>query len=207
MLRRWLAGQFARPSGVAGRWLIAPWLDIISRSMNRAVFAALDLRGEDRVLEVGFGGGELLQWILAATSGRVWGVDISHAAFARACRRFRREIAEGQLELALASVDSLPLPDGAADKALSVNNIYFWPDPKAAMRELARVLRPGGQLLIALETPESLRSWPGHRYGFRLFDADEVTALMKDAGFADLRVLQGIDPRLGQFLCILGSRS
>lgn len=57
----WLARQFARPSGLAGRWLIAPWLNRISRAMNRLVLAQLGVGPRDDVLEVGFGGGGLLR--------------------------------------------------------------------------------------------------------------------------------------------------
>lgn len=207
MLRRWLAGQFARPSGLAGRFLIAPWLDRISRSMNRLVLAELDLRSDDRVLEVGFGGGDLLAMILSRTSGDIWGVDISGAAGARARRRFRREEEEERLRLHQASVETLPLGDCAVDKAVSVNNIYFWQDPAASMSELSRVLPPGGRLFVSLETPESLRSWPGHGYGFRIYDEEDVRQLMTGAGFVGIRVAHGADPALGDYFCISGSRS
>src|SRR3546814_7088810 len=94
LVRRYLAGQFARPSGWSGRWLIGPWLDRIGREMNRLTLKQLDLQQPDSVLEVGFGGGGLLAMILASTSGEVHGVGISRPLVQRARRRFPRPSSE-----------------------------------------------------------------------------------------------------------------
>src|SRR3546814_18171442 len=57
LVRRYLAGQFARPSGWSGRWMIGPWLDRIGREMNRLTLTQLDLPPHDSGWEVGFGVG------------------------------------------------------------------------------------------------------------------------------------------------------
>jgi len=200
-LRRWLAGQFARPTGPAGRWLIAPWLNRISGKMNRLVLERLDLRPADDVLEVGFGGAALLAAIRAATSGLVYGVDVSREAVARAKRR----LGEG-VTLFEASVEAVPLADDSIDKACSVNNIYFWPDPEGAMRELKRVIRAGGKLAICFEPPEELRKWPGHRFGFRLFELEAIESLLTAAGFDPVATETGRGRKPDRFLCLSASR-
>ena len=171
--------------------------------MNRLTLAQLDLRADDAVLEVGFGGGDLLAAILSATSGPVWGADVSAAMVARAKRRFR-DIE--RLRVIEASVENLPLPSEWVDKVCSVNNLYFWPDSPAAMRELARVLRPGGRLALCFEPPEELRKWPGHRYGFRLYDETQARALMEAAGFGRIRRAEGRGRKPDRFLCLTGER-
>ena len=203
MILRWLARQFARPSGVAGRWLLGPWLDRISEEMNRVTLAQLAVGRHEAVLEVGFGGGGLLAMLTKATEGRVIGVDVSRAMLARARRRFRRV---SQVAVYQASVEALPLEDASVDKACSVNNLYFWPDPAAGMAELARVVRPGGRLAVAFEPPEELRKWPGHRHGFRLFQEEEVRRLMEGAGFTDIHRAEGRGRKPDFFLCLTGER-
>lgn len=204
MIGRFLARQFARPSGWLGRLWIAPWLDRISAEMNRLTLAELDLRPDEAVLEIGFGGGALLAAILATTSGPVWGVDLSPAMVARARRRFAGVV---RLQLVEASVERLPLATASVDKACSVNNLYFWPDPAAGMAELARVVRPGGMLAIAFEPPEELRKWPGHRFGFRLYEEAELRSLMAAAGFIGLRRAEGSGRKPDRFLCLTGVRA
>jgi arsenite methyltransferase len=172
--------------------------------MNRLALAQLDVRPDDDVLEVGFGGGGLLALLLDATGGRVTAVDVSEAMVRRARRRFR---GIERLQLRVASVEAIPLADASVDKACSVNSLYFWPDPAAAMRELARVVRPGGRLAIALEPPEELRKWPGHRYGFRLFEETEVRKLMEEAGFTGIECAEGRGRRPDLFLCLTGERA
>src|SRR3546814_564532 len=105
-----------------------------------------------------------------------------------------------------ASAEALPLPDAAVDKACSVNNIYFWGDPAAAMAEFARVIRPGGRLAICFEPADELRKWPGHEYGFRLYEGHEVHRLFAEAGFDKVvgRWASGRKP--DRFLCLSAIR-
>ncbi|MGZ8336634.1 MAG: class I SAM-dependent methyltransferase [Allosphingosinicella sp.] len=200
---RWLARQFSRPSGWLARLIIAPWLNRIGRAMNRLVLAELRVGADDDVLEVGFGGGGLLRMLLAVTAGRITGVDVSEDMVERARRQFRRE---PRVSLHAGSVEQLPLADASVDRACSVNNLYFWPDPEGGMRELARVIRPGGVLAIAFEPPEELRKWAGHRFGFRLFEPAEVGRLMGQAGFDRIREREGLGRRPDRFLCLTGER-
>lgn len=201
---RWLARQFARPSGLAGSWLIAPWMDRISGEMRRLAIEGLEIGECDRVLEIGFGGGRLLRDIAARSSGDIFGIDISAAVVARG----RRRLADvgGRVQLFEASVQALPLPDGEVHKAVSLNSLYFWPDPEAAFGELARVLRPGGRLVLGFEPPEELAKWQGSRFGFRAFDAAKVERLLSGAGFMSVTTAQGQGRKPDRFLILSAER-
>ncbi len=207
MLSRFLARQFARPSGWAGRWLIAPILDRTGAAMNRLIFEQLRFCRGDRVLEVGFGGGDLVARLLDAGLRDIVGVDLSEDMVARAQRRFRREIREGRLSLLAGSAEKLPLGDSSVDKACSVNNIYFWKDPTAVMAEFARVVRHGGKLGVSFQTSAAVRRWPGHVYGFTAYEPEEVARLMEQAGFVGTHTAAGNDPRVGDFLCLTSERA
>jgi SAM-dependent methyltransferase len=206
VLRRYLARQFACPHGFIGGLLIGNWLNAISAQMNRLAIVQLDVRAGDRLLEIGFGGGDLLEALIFGRSGTVMGVDISPTMVELAERRFRRLIRKGRLKLYRASAERLPLPDLAVHKAVSVNSLYFWPDPQGAFAELARVVKPGGRLVICFEPASELRKWPGHRFGFRLYEAEEVTALMEAAGFGRVEAAWGTGRKPARFCCLSGTR-
>ena len=202
LIHKYLARQFARPRGLAGRWIFGTWLDRVNQGMNALALRLLDVRPGDRVLEVGFGGGGLLAGILARGPAETIGIDLSEEMVARAERRFRRDSAQGKVRLLAGSVERLPLASAVADKACSLNSIYFWSDPAAAMHELARVLGPGGMLVIGFEAPETLRAWPGHRYGFTVFEPADVIRLATEAGFGNAEVHEGMEPKFGRIFCV-----
>jgi len=203
---RFLARQFARPSGVAGRWLIAPWLDRIGRTMNEAAYRQLGAATGDCVLEVGFGGGGLAALLLKA-GAEVVGVDRSEAAVARAHRRFRREIRRERARFLLGSAEALPVEAAAVDLACSVNAVYFWPELEPVMREFARVVRPGGALVLCFQIPEAVRAWPGHRFGFHAHEPEDVARAMTEAGFRLQENVYGSGAAVGGFVCMRGERA
>ncbi|MEA3064654.1 MAG: hypothetical protein QOJ27_1100 [Sphingomonadales bacterium] len=174
--------------------------------MNALALSCLDLERDDWVLEVGFGGGGLLRSLLLGTRGEVFGADLSKTLIARARERFARDVRRGRLHLYCASVESLPLPPATVTRAVSVNSLYFWPDPAAALAELARVIKPGGRLAIAFEPAAELRKWPGHRFGFRLFEVAEVRVLMAAAGFGAIAERWGTGRKPARFCCLSGER-
>lgn len=206
MLRRSLARQFARPHGWIGERLIAPWLDRIAGPSNRLALRQLDVRPGECVLEIGFGGGALLAALLSAVAGRVIGVDISDEMVARARRRFARQLGTGQLHLVRSPVERLSIEDESVDAAVSVASLYFWPDPEAAFAELARAIRPGGRLVLCFEPADELRKWPGHRFGFRLFEQHEVEQLLARAGFSVRLAETGYGSKPDRFLCLSAVR-
>ena len=202
LAQRYLARQFARPRGLAGRWIFGTWLDRVNQGMNAQALRLLDVRPEDRVSEVGFGGGSLLASILAANPKQAIGVDLSEEMVARGRSRFGRQIAAGQAQILAGSVERLPIGDATVDKACSLNTIYFWKNPAAGMAELARVLRPGGMLILGFEAPETLRAWPGHRYGFTVHEPNAVVRLAEEAGFGNAEVHEGLEPKYGKIYCV-----
>lgn len=130
-----------------------------------------------RAVEIGVGSG-----LFAEPLGVGLGVEPSPAMAARARAR-GIEVLEGTAE-------ALPLPDGAVDLALMVTTICFVDDPAVALAEAARVLAPGGLLLVGFvdAASELGRRYDRHRaqskfYGqATFFTAREVLDLMAGAG-------------------------
>jgi SAM-dependent methyltransferase len=149
-MRALLAAPFAHPQGVLGR-LAARLMLATNGPLGDWAMELLALQPAERVLEVGFGPGELVRRMIQRVPRLfVAGVDPSELMVAQASARNAGAIAWGQAVLRLGSADQLPYPDASFDKAVTVNSIQFWPDMTQGLREVGRVLRPGGRLVIVL---------------------------------------------------------
>jgi ubiquinone/menaquinone biosynthesis C-methylase UbiE len=162
-----VARQSACPSGLLGR-LIGQVMERETAAVNGAAVELLELRPTDHVLEVGFGHGATIARVAAAVSGGlVAGVDPSEEMCRMAARRNRSAIEAGRVELRRATAEALPYPDAAFDKVLAVHTVYFWASLGLPLREIARVLKPGGRLVLAHRTDkEAARTFPPSVYRF-----------------------------------------
>ena len=143
-----LARQGRCPSGWLGG-LVARVMAHETAGENAHTLELLDIRPTDHVLELGFAHGRTLARAAAlAREGFVAGIDPSERMLRLASRRNRQHIAAGRMELKQGSSAGLPFPDGCFDKVYSVHTIYFWKEPAHDLRELARVLKPGGRLAL-----------------------------------------------------------
>ena len=202
----YVARQLRRPSGLIGRFVVVRVLNRGNAPMNRLTLSLLDLKPDDRVLEVGFGGGDLIHRMSAVvTRGRIVGVDFSPDMVDTGARRFAALIRGGRVELRCASVEALPYPPGEFTKACAVNTIYFWPEPAGPLAELARVLRTGGRLVLCFNPPATLANAPFTKYGFSFHEPAEVRRLLEAVGFASVELVPG-STRLGPFVCAVATR-
>lgn len=180
-----MARQFARPRGLFGRLFLGGMLDRANVRTNALVFDVMAVAASDHVLEVGFGGGDLLLRLAGAvTGGRVEGVELSEPMLRRVRARIRRSGLADRVRLHAGTVEALPFDAGRFDCACSVNTIYFWPDLHRGMVELARVLRPGGRLVLGFGSDEALRRAGYEEHGFSLHTAAQIEDALRANGFA-----------------------
>src|SRR6202163_3361001 len=129
------------------RW--APIYDLVfggvfSKGRRAAILATNNIGG--RVLEVGVGTGISLPQY--ASNLRIFGTDISEGMLRKAKARvadFRLKNVEG---LAVMDAEKLEFPDASFDVVMAQYVVTAVPNPEAAMNEFARVLRPGGEIIL-----------------------------------------------------------
>ena len=192
--------QLQHPSGLAGR-LLGHAMELANRRPNREAIAALDIEPDDDILELGFGPGAAIEALaMLAPQGRIFGVDISQTMLELACQRNQMAIRTGRMVLTQGGFDHLPLAGGSVDKILAVNVVYFWHDAETILREVQRVLRPGGLICLYATDAAAMRRWKfAGPETHRTFDRQALAALLQNGGFAadqivlrEIRVLPNI---------------
>jgi ubiquinone/menaquinone biosynthesis C-methylase UbiE len=168
-----------------------------ARRLHAEVVAAVESFRFTTVLDVGCGTGGTLDAIVSAhPEARAWGIDLSAEMIARARERLAEAggRAGGAVDLQVADAEHLPLADEAVDLVVCVDSLHHYPDPAAALREMRRVTRPGGGLVIGewrLAAPlRQLMNWllPRMPEGdVRVYTGRELTDLAVAAGYSALR--------------------
>ena len=188
MIARYIARQFSVPSGLLGRAIGRG----MARNNEREALWTVDLLAIEpnaRVLEVGFGPGVAIQYAAErATRGHVSGVDCSDAMLKMAAKRNASALANGSIDLTKGDVQSLSYADDWFDRAFSIHCIYFWREPAACVRQIRRVLCPGGVIAITIRPVHQWRGRKPPADVFHLYRGDEVAKLLSDSGFRDPRV-------------------
>ena len=183
-LRAALSRQLSHPSGTGGK-VIARLMNRGNRDLNERAIARLDVERGVRVLDLGFGGGLTFAplWERGAT---IVGIDRAEDMVAAARTRHADAVEAGRLELHVGDVARLPLADGAVDRVLTVNTVYFWPDLGAALGEIHRVLSPGGRVVLAIRDMKVMQQLDQSVFSLR--SPAELVAALRGAGFAQAEV-------------------
>lgn len=180
-----VAEQLGNPHGVLGK-VVARMLNRANRFAIDAAVEAAEVGSGQAAADIGFGGGVGLSILLRTVgeAGTVHGVEISPDMSARARSRFARDIGTGRLRIVEGALTELPLASASLDAVITVNTVYFIDDLDRACAELARVLRPGGRVVVGIGDPAAMAKMPFTAHGFRLRPVDEVSGALQRAGLA-----------------------
>jgi ubiquinone/menaquinone biosynthesis C-methylase UbiE len=167
--------------GVPGLVIAATML-ARGRGIARLVAEVAAVTASDRVLDVGCGPGSAAREA-ARRGAAVTGVDPAPLMLGLA-RYLSRRVAGGKIAFEEGTAEALPVPDQSATVAWAISSAHHWGSVGAGLREIRRVLAPGGKLLIAERlTRPGAKGLAAH--GFTAALAKEVIGEAHTAGFAD----------------------
>lgn len=150
------------------------------------------------VLDIGCGNGWATRLLAEqASGGRVVGVDISDEMVALA-RHSSQEI--DNIEFRVASAEQLPFDDGTFTHSFSMESLYYYEDMAGALREIHRVLTPGGLLVAVIDLyreNEPSHQWVEHlKVPVHVLSIAQYHSLFEEAGFAEVRDERLFNPTL-----------
>ncbi len=141
---------------------------------------AFDVRGCKSILDAGCGNGRYSHYLLktADADAKLSAFDLSEKMLARA----RKYLASDRVTHIAADVTRLPYADGAFDAAVCGWMLEHLTDPRPGLRELSRVLRPGGKLLLMCTENTLAGAVCSHFYHCRTYDRAELRKAAAECG-------------------------
>lgn len=182
----------AHDRGLSGFLRYARLLPRMWRSeVSTAVVHSINPQRRETVLEIGAGMGAAMV-VAARTGAEVIAVDPT--PYMRRISRLRRLGLSGSKRISVrdGAAESLPAADGSVDAVWSVNTMHHWPNLEQALGEIARVLRPGGRLLLLDEDFEDpahpdherfTKARAKHGHAFTEIDPDAMARTLRKLGF------------------------
>lgn len=176
------------------------WGKLMIRSMNKGhseltdwALCHVNIKPGDYVLDVGCGGGKTVGKLSDMVgNGKVYGIDYSDLCIKKAEKLNHKNVLCGKVKLQIATVSALPFDSEKFDLVTAVETYYFWPDKLNDLREIWRVIKPGGRIMLVFEMlkdkndPEKW-SKVEERLNIEAVSREDIDAMLERAGFLSIR--------------------
>ena len=157
--------------------------------ISEFAFKCVDVGTNDRILDIGCGGGVNIEKFLKLTDNNVDGIDYSDVSVKESAKRNQKAIGDKRCRILQADVSKMPIDDEVYDLVSAFETIYFWPDIENTFKEVLRIIKPGGQFMIAQGTdgnhPDD-EKWLNSVEGMTVYTASELEKYLLNAGFGSV---------------------
>ena len=193
--------QAAKPRGFWGR-IAARLMAYGHRPIYKNVATVLDLQPDDDFLEIGFGSGIFIKKY-ASHVRSITGLEYSEDMVNLASNYNRKRIEAGTAELRCGDAALLPWREGRFSAVAVIETFYFFPNPMDSLKEINRVLRPGGRLVISVGwNADDGKDHTNYvkKQGIRLYTGKELQAMFQEAGFSESAITYSKLPRMPKLM-------
>lgn len=178
----YLSKQAANPDGVVGKMITNIWSGYFT-DLNRWGLSQVDLKDKKNILDIGFGGGSGIKYIMDRNLDCVvYGVDISKESLKTATKLNKSYIDSRKVRLYIADVKSLPFEGEYFDFVNVCQSHIYWDELENGVLECYRTLKDNGILLITCEIDKINYHLPEYK------EHEDFVKLLYKTGFKDVKV-------------------
>lgn len=189
-----IAQQLRKPEGDWGIEM-GEKMNVGNKFINLHTIDVLNPKANDVILEIGMGNGFFVKDIFKLENTIQYkGCDYSKEMVSKATALNEKLIKEKKVDFFIANADKIPCEDAEFNTIFTINTIYFWEDPKHVLKEIRRVLKPKGKLIISLRPKSSMAAYPFVKYGFDMFNKSEVFQLLHNNNFVVTEHIEKEEP-------------
>lgn len=185
--------QFQKPTGNMGRFL-GKAMNISHGQLRQWGLSFVTVKNDDVILDVGCGGGRTVNFLAKmAGDGKVHGIDYSEDMVNLARDVNQSCILEGKVNIHQGSVSDLPFKDESFNLVTAFETTYFWPNIADDLKEILRILKPGGLLLVANEAFNDSKynkknSYMTKHYNMQIYTPSEYMQFFTAAGYVKVEI-------------------
>ena len=178
-----LASQLSHPKGENGI-ATAKSMNVANDNMIRYVINQIDISDTMNILEIGPGNGLHINYLFEKNpSINYIGIDISELMVQEATELNSEYTNNRKAIFELTDGEIIEKENSSINAIFTVNTLYFWKNPKEYLKELFRVLKNDGQLILGFVPKSTMEKIPFTKFGFELYDNESVEHLLKEVGF------------------------
>ena len=156
------------------------------KHISEFAFECVNVKENARIIDIGCGGGVNIEKFLKLTTGNVDGLDYSDVSVVESVKRNKDAVDRGRCNVIHADVSDMPVNDEKYDLVSAFETIYFWPEISETFKEVSRILKPGGQFMIAQGTdgthPDD-EKWLATVEGMSVYTESQLEEYLLNAGF------------------------
>lgn len=180
--------QCRKPHGEEGVETIAQ-MNINHAEISEFAFECIYVGENDKIIDIGCGGGVNIEKFLKLTTNNVDGLDYSEVSVSESVKRNKKAVETNRCKIIQADVSDMPIEDDEYDIASAFETIYFWPDIENSFKEILRILKKDGKFMIAQGTdgnhPDD-EKWLESVEGMKVYTADDLKKYLLNAGFSSV---------------------
>lgn len=160
------------------------------KPISEFAFECIDVGIDDKILDIGCGGGVNIEKFLKLSTNNVDGLDYSEVSVNESIKRNQKAVNDKRCKIIQADVSKMPFGDEIYDLVSAFETIYFWPDLSKTFKEVLRIIKPNGQFVIAQGTdgnhPDD-EKWLSSVEGMSVYTAQDLENYLFNAGFISVK--------------------